>query len=45
VDSNSDSPDDDNDEAEDVKPVIRQQDTSRAIKGPRVAAAHPILIE
>jgi hypothetical protein len=45
VDSDSDSLDNDDDEAEDVKPVIRQQDTSQAIKGPGVAAAHPILIE
>jgi hypothetical protein len=45
VDSDSDSLDDDDDEAEDMKPIVRQQDTSQAIEGPEVAAAHLILIE
>jgi hypothetical protein len=45
VDSDSNSLDDNDNKAEDVKPVIQQQDTLQAIKGPRVAAAHPILIE
>ena len=45
LDSSSSSSDDDGDDNEDVKPVVRQQDTSRAIEGPGVAADYPIVLD
>jgi hypothetical protein len=43
--SSSSSDNNDDNENKDVKPVVRQQDTSRAIKRPRVGGDYLIMIE
>ena len=45
LNSDSSSSDDDDDENEDVKSIVRQQDTSRTIEDPGVTTDYPIVIE